>query len=127
MTKTGASCPRVLLCVLAALGAMGCTSQGYPTCPDGGLCTLLNPGLPWTSGGYACTPPLIPCDCTSACNGPRPCPLYCPDAGTDNLCPQGLVCKAGVNYPTPCVDYCDGFDCPEPPKTPAPPPVCVPP
>ena len=48
-----------LLCALAALGAIGCsTSQGYPTCPDGGICTLLDSALPWTSGGYTCTPPL---------------------------------------------------------------------
>jgi len=90
---------------------------------------LLNPSLPWTSGGYTCTPPLIPCNCSPACNAPNACPLFCPDAGTENVCPQGLICKEGVDYPTLCVDYCDPSSggCPEPPKTPAPPPACVPP
>ncbi len=83
-----------LLCVLAGLGAMDCSSSPQiPNCPDGGYCTLLN-GLPWTSGSYTCTPAPIRCNCSMACNGPDPCPLTCPDAGTQNVCPQGLVCAA---------------------------------
>src|SRR5450432_2846019 len=93
----------ILLCVLAALCAMGCSSQfSYPTCPDGGYCALLPPDFPPWTDGYAC---VLPCECdpSGECGAPNTCPgPGCPDAGSENLCPQGWVCMPVE----PCASQC---------------------
>jgi hypothetical protein len=57
-------------------------------------------------GGPTCAP-FCGCSLTNDCSDPFACPsLQCPDAGSENLCPQGLVCMEA----TPC-EGC-GVACP---------------
>ena len=99
MTKPRVSHPRVFRLVVAALGARACSQSTFPNCSTGEACWLL-------PAADVCAP-FCECSLIDDCSNPLACPsTLCPDAGSENFCPQGLVCMPAI----PC-ETC-GVACP---------------